>query len=53
MERGADEATAAGENLLRLNPEFTLANLGRFISGADPEFRDRYLDGLRKAGLPE
>jgi TolB-like protein/cytochrome c-type biogenesis protein CcmH/NrfG len=48
-----EKAKVVGEEVLQLNPEFTLADLGRFLTGADTEFRDRYLDGLRKAGLPE
>jgi hypothetical protein len=31
----------------------TATELRRMFSYFDPDFLDRYLDGLRKAGLPE
>jgi adenylate cyclase len=48
-----EKAQAAGKELLRLNPEFSLPGLRLFLSAADPVFVERYIDGLRKAGLPE
>jgi adenylate cyclase len=48
-----EKARAAAEELLRLIPEFSLPGLRLFLSAADPVFLERYIDGLRKAGLPE
>jgi adenylate cyclase len=47
-----DEARAEVEELLRVQPGFSLA-FARERSVSDPEYRDHYLDGLRKAGLKE
>jgi len=48
-----ERANAAREELLRLSPEFSLPGLRLFLSAADPVFLERYIDGLRQAGLPE
>ena len=48
-----DKARAAVQELLQLSPGFSLSSAMPFLSTADPAFVDRYLDGLRKAGLPE
>jgi hypothetical protein len=37
----------------RLQPEFSLTALRRNLSSAHPTFVERFIDGLRKAGLPE
>jgi adenylate cyclase len=47
-----DDARAEVEELLRVQPGFSLAFM-RESSVSDPEYRDHYLDGLRKAGLKE
>jgi adenylate cyclase len=47
-----DDARAEVEELLRVQAEFSLAFM-REILAADPDYRDHYLDGLRKAGLKE
>jgi tetratricopeptide (TPR) repeat protein len=47
-----DEAQAEVEELLRVQPGFSLA-FTRERSVSDPEYRDHYLEGLRKAGLKE
>jgi adenylate cyclase len=47
-----DEARAGMEELLRVQPAFSLAFM-RETSVSDPDYRDHYLDGLRKAGLKE
>ena len=49
LEDGRDAAREAA----RLNPEYSLAYIRRAAAFADPDYLDRYLDGLRKAGLPE
>jgi hypothetical protein len=39
---------------LRLvDPQLRVANLGDVISPLRPEHRARYIEGLRRAGLPE
>jgi hypothetical protein len=37
----------------RRQPEFSLANVRLFLSGADPIWVERFIDGLRKAGRKE
>jgi hypothetical protein len=34
-------------------PELSVSAMGRILISADPDFVDRYLEGLRKAGLNE
>jgi TolB-like protein/Tfp pilus assembly protein PilF len=48
-----DEAQSALQEALRLGPEFSLSFAKGFHPAADPDFLDRYFDGLRKAGLKE
>jgi adenylate cyclase len=48
-----DEARAAFEGSVRLQPGFSLAVLKLTLAAADPDFVERYSDGLRKAGLKE
>jgi adenylate cyclase len=48
-----DQAQGTVQELLRSNPEFSLTGVRLFLPAADPDFVERYLDGLRKAGLKE
>jgi adenylate cyclase len=48
-----DEARAALEEQLRIEPDLTLDKVRRQNPGVDPEFLEPFLDGLRKAGLEE
>jgi Flp pilus assembly protein TadD len=48
-----DEARAAAERLKELQPGITLGWVERHIPIANPDDRARYVEGLRKAGLPE
>jgi hypothetical protein len=48
-----DEARGAVGELMRLNPDFSLAGVRLLISGADPAFAELVIDSLRKAGLRE
>ena len=48
-----DDARSAAAEVLRLQPGYSLAVTRAALGGADPDFLERYLDGLRKAGLPE
>jgi len=49
----SDEARAAVAEVLRLDPDFTIAKFLQMIRFAKPEDANRLSDGLHKAGLPE
>ncbi len=46
-------ARAAVEQLTRHVPDFSVAVAEQYLSGVDPSLLERYLDGLRMAGLKE
>jgi tetratricopeptide (TPR) repeat protein len=46
-------ARAAVAEELRIDPDLTLGRVRDQNRSSDPDFRDRFLDGLRKAGLKE
>jgi tetratricopeptide (TPR) repeat protein len=48
-----DEARAALEHELRLEPDLTLAKVRRQNPTTHPDFLERWLGGLRMAGLRE
>jgi adenylate cyclase len=48
-----DDAKVQAAEVLRINPRFDLSRAPSFYTTANPDFRERFLDGLRKAGLPE
>ena len=48
-----DEGQVSVIDLLRLRPDFTIGLLERSIMVTEPSYLARYIDGLRKAGLPE
>jgi adenylate cyclase len=48
-----DEARAEAREVLRLHPEFTLSSWRRRPPYRDQTIIERYIDGLRKAGLPD
>ena len=48
-----DEARQAAADVLRLQPDFTIAKWLQLLRLARQEDADRLADGLRKAGLPE
>jgi tetratricopeptide (TPR) repeat protein len=48
-----DEARVALEGLLRVLPDATLTKVARAVPIKTPEAHERWLDALRKAGLPE
>jgi adenylate cyclase len=51
---GSDEkASQHAEQVLSLNPDFSIAEHVRGLPFKESRDRDRYRDGLRKAGLPE
>ena len=49
----AEEAAGAVRALLALTPGYTLADAAGHASMRDPATRDQFLNGLRRAGLPE
>ena len=48
-----DDASDAIKTALEITPQFTLKEVARIFPYRDGEARNRFLDGLRKAGLPE
>jgi TolB-like protein/DNA-binding winged helix-turn-helix (wHTH) protein len=49
-----DEARAAGEKILELDPSFTVSEHARRIVGINfPKYEKRWVSSLRAAGLPE
>ncbi len=47
-----DDARTTLQQLTRHEPDWTLADAARLVlDGANPSLRERYLDGLRKAGM--
>jgi len=48
-----EEAQTAKGELLRLQPHENLRQVRSFLTSANADWRERYLDGLRKAGVPE
>jgi TolB-like protein/Flp pilus assembly protein TadD len=48
-----EEAAEAARALLALTPGYTIADAVGHASMRDPAMRDRFLNGLRRAGLPE
>ncbi len=46
-----EEARAEVAEVLRLNPQFSLEGVRQGMPYKDPAVLERYLDGLRKAGL--
>ncbi len=48
-----DEAQAAIKQSLRHNPKLTIARLPEFLPISNFKNLDAYLDGLRRAGLPD
>jgi tetratricopeptide (TPR) repeat protein len=48
-----DDAKMQADEVLRINPRFDLSRAPSFYLTANPDFLERFVDGLRKAGLPE
>jgi adenylate cyclase len=48
-----DEARAAVVRMLAIDPKLTVRAMDAMVGHTPPGFRDLYLAGLRKAGLPE
>jgi len=48
-----EEARAAAAEVLRINPGFTIESSKRILVYKDPKDLKHFIDGMRKAGLPE
>ena len=48
-----DKARAAMDAELELQPDLSVTAVAAMLGSLHPDWKDRYLDGLRKAGLPE
>ncbi len=48
-----EEARDAVQEALRLKPDLSIGYLAKILPAKHPNGLDPYLDGLRKAGLPE
>jgi adenylate cyclase len=48
-----DQARAEVAEILRLNPQASIQGLAQRLPYLDPALKERYLDALRMAGLPE
>jgi len=48
-----EEARDAAREVLRQEPDFSIASYGKGFSYRNPQDLERILDGLRKAGLPD
>jgi tetratricopeptide (TPR) repeat protein len=48
-----EDARMALQESLRLLPDETVSRTRARAPWADPDYLERYIDGLRKAGLPE
>jgi TolB-like protein/class 3 adenylate cyclase len=49
----AEEAALYAAEVLRRQPDFRVSEWARVVPGADLPHRRRYIEGLRKAGLPD
>ena len=52
LEREADAHAEAAE-VLRINPKFSVEGYAKLIALKDEASKNRLIDGMRKAGLPE
>jgi hypothetical protein len=48
-----EEASAAAQDLLRIDPKFSAKRLASVLAFKDPSVATRYLEHMLKAGLPE
>ncbi len=48
-----EEARGEAAQVLRINPVFTIESSKRILVYKDPKDLEHYIDGMRKAGLPE
>ncbi|CAB5093161.1 Adenylate cyclase (EC [Olavius algarvensis associated proteobacterium Delta 3] len=48
-----EEARVEANEVLQLKPKFSLKRLEKFVPYKNPEVKKRFIDSLRKAGLPD
>jgi hypothetical protein len=48
-----EEARAEAAEVLQINPGFTIESSKRILVYKNPKDLEHYIDGMRKAGLPE
>jgi hypothetical protein len=48
-----EEARLEADEVMKLNPKFSLTKLEKTIPYKNSEVKRQYIDALRKAGLPE
>ncbi|MEW6668377.1 MAG: tetratricopeptide repeat protein [Thermodesulfobacteriota bacterium] len=48
-----EEARAAAAEVLKMNPKFTVEGFAKIMSVKDKAVKERYLENLRKAGIPD
>ena len=48
-----EEARAEAKEVIRIDPKFSLANFAETISRKDQVWMDKWIEYLRKAGLPQ
>jgi hypothetical protein len=48
-----EEARLEADEIMKLNPKFSLERLEKSIPYKNPEVKKRYIEALRNAGLPE
>jgi Flp pilus assembly protein TadD len=53
MEGRLEEVRTVMAKLCKTDPQLKLSNIGDVISPLRPEHREKYIEGLRLAGLPE
>ena len=48
-----EEARLEAEEVMKLNPKFSLKKYEKTIPYKNPEVKKRYIDALQNAGIPE
>ena len=48
-----EEARLEADQVMKLNPKFSLKKYEKTIPYKNPEVKNRYIDALRNVGLPE
>ncbi len=53
MHRSVEEARQAADEVLKIDPNFSLENYAKIVPYKIHETADNYIKALRQAGLPE
>ena len=48
-----EEARTAAAEVIKLNPKFSIDRIAKRLPFKDKEYTERYVNALRKAGLPD